>query len=174
MEITGKTKLFEILGQYPQLEDQIIQAAPAFTNLKNPILRKTVGRMATVEKVAQIGGLDVLTFVNLLRRTVDQSEIIPTFEPEPMIPQIKHDSDDPEWIQGKPQFTLDGTSMLAKGEVPLNRVNELLLELEPGGYILLITNFEPKPMIEAVIKQNRKFYHKHDPQDPTQHLTFFQ
>ncbi len=74
MEITAKTKLMDLLNEYPQLEEKIIQAAPAFKNLKNPILRRTVGQLATVEKVAQIGNLDVFTFVNLLRRETGQAE----------------------------------------------------------------------------------------------------
>lgn len=174
MDITGKTKLFEILEKYPQLEDQIIQAAPAFKNLKNPVLRKTVGRLATVEKVAQIGELDVFSFVNLLRRQVGQEEIVPSGEVEVVHPDPKHTSGDPDWILGEPEFAVDGTAMLAKGEVPLNEVNERLQQLSPGGFVLLTTNFEPKPMIEAVEKQNRKVYHKVDANDPSLHLTYFQ
>lgn len=174
MEITGKTKLFEVLEKYPQLEDQIIQTAPAFKNLKNPVLRKTVGRLATVEKVAHIGELDVLSFVNLLRRIVGETEIVPTVEAEQILPLPIHESGDPDWIQGEPQFIVDGTALLAKGDVPLHVINEHLTLLSPGRFILLKTNFEPQPMIEAVKKQNREYYHKRDPNDPTQHLTYFQ
>jgi len=174
MEITGKTKLMTVLETYPELENQIILAAPAFKNLKNPVLRKTVGRLATIEKVAQIGELDTLTFVNLLRRLVGQAEVIPQVEPELSIPQIQIESGDPEWIQGEPEFIVDGTALLAKGEVPLHVINERLQQLSPTGYILLLTNFEPQPMIEAVKKQNRKYFNKRDSKDPTQHLTYFQ
>jgi hypothetical protein len=174
MEITGKTRLFELLEKYPQLEDQIIQAAPAFKNLKNPVLRKTVGRLASIEKVAQIGELDTFSFVNLLRKLVGQAEITPGIQPESTIPEVKHDTGDPDWIQGDPKFIVDGTALLAKGDVPLHVINEHLEKLSPGGYILLLTNFEPQPMIDAVKKQNRKYFHKCDPNDPTQHLTYFQ
>lgn len=174
MEITGKTRLFELLEKYPQLEDQIIQAAPAFKNLKNPVLRKTVGRLASIEKVAQIGELDTFNFVNLLRKLVGQQEITPSIQTEPTIPEIKHDTGDPDWIRGDPEFIVDGTALLAKGDVPLHVINEHLEKLSAGGYILLLTNFEPQPMIDAVKKQNRKFYHKRDPKDPSQHLTYFQ
>lgn len=173
MEITGKTKLFELLKEYPQLEEQIIQAAPDFENLKNPVLRRTVGRLATIEKVAQIGELDVFTFVNLLRRGVGQEEITPSVEPESIAPIMQKEVGDPDWIQGEPEFIVDGTALLAKGEVPLHVINEHLQQLSADGYILLLTNFEPQPMIDAVKKQNRKFFHKHDPKDPTHHLTYF-
>jgi len=59
MEITSQSKLYDVLAAYPELEAQIVKIAPPFKNLKNPVLRRTVGRIATLEKVAQIGGMDV-------------------------------------------------------------------------------------------------------------------
>lgn len=176
MEITGKTKLFEVLATYPQLEDQIIQAAPAFKNLKNPILRRTVGRLATVEKVAEIGELDVFTFINLLRRNVGQTELVPTVQVElsPALLGKKAAEEMPDWIQGEPEFTVNGSELLANGAVPLHAINECLQKLSPGRYVLLLTDFEPKPMIEAVQRQKRKVYHIQDPNDPAQHKTYFQ
>lgn len=173
MEITAKTKLNDLLNTYPQLEEQIIQAAPAFKNLKNPILRRTVGKMATIEKVVQIGGLDLTTFINLLRRQVGQPELVP---PDLQIPAVEDRpiTAEPDWIKGEAQFVVDGKEILATGGVPLNRINELLPQLEPGRFLLLVTDFEPVPMIDAVKLQKRKFFHKVDPLDATRHLTYFQ
>ena len=173
MDITAKTKLSDLLTTFPQLEEQIIQAAPAFKNLRNPILRSTVGKMATIEKVVQIGGLDLTTFLNLLRRQVGQAELMP---PELEIPaiDIKPVMIEPDWIQGDPQFIVNGKEILTAGGVPLNRINELLPQLEPGRYLLLETDFEPAPMIDAVKLQKRKYFHKVDPQDAQRHLTYFQ
>ena len=66
MEITSQSKLFDVLEAYPSLESQIVNIAPPFKNLKNPVLRRTVGKLATLEKVAQIGGMDVNRLVNTL------------------------------------------------------------------------------------------------------------
>lgn len=173
MEITAKSKLHDVLNAYPQLEAQIIQAAPVFQNLKNPILRRTVGKMATIEKVVQIGGLDLTTFINLLRRQVGQAELVapdlevPATLERPVIME-------PDWINGEAQFVVNGKEILAAGGVPLNRINELLPQLEPGCHLLLVTDFEPTPMIDAIKLQKRKFFHKVDPQDATRHLTYFQ
>jgi hypothetical protein len=52
MEITSHTKLLELLNEYPALEEQIINIAPPFKNLKNPVLRRTVGQLATLAQVA--------------------------------------------------------------------------------------------------------------------------
>lgn len=171
MEINAKTKLSDLLGAYPQLEDKIIMAAPAFRNLRNPVLRKTVGKVATVENVVQIGGLDLTTFINLLRREVGQPELT---RDETPVSESVHSSDNqlPEWVRGEPQFTVDGISLIAAGEVPVNKVNALLPQLEAGRYLLLITDFEPTPMLEALGKQNRKTCHTLNPDNPGQHLTY--
>ena len=67
MDITPKTKLLDLLNEFPEIENKIMSLAPPFKNLKNPILRKTVGKLATLEKVATIGGLDVGDFMNEIR-----------------------------------------------------------------------------------------------------------
>ncbi len=173
MEITLQSKLFDVLEAYPELEAQIIKIAPPFQNLKNPVLRRTVGKIATLEKVAQIGGMDASKLVNTLRRAVGQAELSEEAAANVTV-EIPRVADDPAWIAGEPQFTLNGTEMLQRGEVPLGRVNELLGKLEAGRYILLVTNFEPSPIIEAMQKQNRRIFHKTHPDDAQQHLTFIQ
>lgn len=171
MEITSYSKLFDILEAYPGLEAQIVNIAPPFRNLKNPILRRTVGKLATLEKVAQVGGMDVDRLVNTLRRAVGQAELgaKPATSLRVEVPQS---ADNPEWITGEPQFTVDGIDLLRRGEVPLGRVNELLDQLAAGGYILLVTDFEPAPILEAMQRQGRRVYHTRHPNDPVQHLTF--
>lgn len=173
MEITLQSKLFDVLEAYPELEGQIVNIAPPFQNLKNPVLRRTVGKIATLEKVAQIGGMDAGKLVNTLRRAVGQAELGPEAS-VPLVVEIPRLADDPEWIAGEPQFTVNGMELLQRGEVPLGRVNELLGKLEAGRYILLVTNFEPTPILEAMQKQGRKMFHKVQPSDPAQHLTFVQ
>ena len=39
--VTPKTKIFDLLEAYPELEDLLISMAPEFVKLKNPLLRKT-------------------------------------------------------------------------------------------------------------------------------------
>jgi hypothetical protein len=173
MEITSQSKLFDVLKAYPLLQSQIVNIAPPFQNLKNPVLRRTVGKIATLETVAQVGGMDPVKLVNTLRRAVGQDELGGEAA-TPLTVAIPRLADDPEWIAQDPQFTVNGTEMLQRGEVPLGRVNELLGRLEAGRFILLVTNFEPIPILEAMQKQSRKVFHKSHPDDPSQWLTFIQ
>lgn len=172
MEISPKTTLFDLLDTYPFLEDKIIGVAPPFKNLKNPVLRRTVGRLATIEKVAEIGGINVTRFVNTLRQAVGQTEIQPEGERSVDL-HIPRTETDPEWIANEPEYTLNGTAILESGEIPLLKVNDLLAKLSPSGYLLLVTNFEPTPILEAMQKQNRRLFYKRAPEN-NQHLTFIQ
>lgn len=173
MEIAPSTRLFDLLEAYPFLEEKIIGVAPPFRNLHNPVLRRTVGKLATIERVAEIGGIDVVQFVNVLRRAAGHAEL-----PSPEAPRrprsIPRSAADPEWIAGEAEFTLDGDALLARGEVPLLVANELLAGRSSGGFLLLITTFEPTPILEALQKQGRRVFHKLDPEDARRHLTFFQ
>lgn len=160
-----------MLEAYPDLEQQIINIAPPFKNLKNPILRRTVGKLATIEKVAQVGGMDTGKLVNTLRRSAGQDEL--SAEPSaPLVVSISAEADDPKWIGVEPEHIVNGSELLRRGEVPLGRVNELLGQLSPGGVILLVTDFEPSPILDALQKQGRHVYHKVHPGQPGQHLTF--
>jgi hypothetical protein len=170
MEITSRSKLLDVLNAYPALEETIIGLAPPFKNLKNPVLRRTVGQLATIERVAQVGNLDVTELVNTLRREAGQPEINTGVKVEIAVPE--RSPGDPDWIAGEPEFIVNGTEMLSQGEIPVQRVNELLGQLTPAGYILLVTDFEPSPIMDAMHKQDRRTYHKLHPEDPGQHLTY--
>jgi len=52
VEILPQTRLVELLQVHPELEEAIQRMAPPFRNLRNPVLRRTVGRVATLAKVA--------------------------------------------------------------------------------------------------------------------------
>jgi DUF438 domain-containing protein len=58
MEIEADTKIDSLLKQYPFLEDFLVTLSPKFKNLKNPLMRKTIGKVATLDKVAAMGGID--------------------------------------------------------------------------------------------------------------------
>ena len=59
MDLSPKTKVNDLLNQYPFLKDFLIKLNPEFRMLDNPFMRKTVGRLASLGKVAMIGGMGV-------------------------------------------------------------------------------------------------------------------
>jgi DUF438 domain-containing protein len=53
MTITPKTTVYTLLKEYPFLLDFLAGYHPEFKKLTNPVLRRTVGRMATLDAVAE-------------------------------------------------------------------------------------------------------------------------
>ncbi|MEO0181251.1 MAG: DUF438 domain-containing protein [candidate division WOR-3 bacterium] len=56
-EIGPDTKLFELLREYPFLVEFLANYNPEYQKLRNPVLRNTLGRFATLQRVAEMGGV---------------------------------------------------------------------------------------------------------------------
>lgn len=48
IQITPQTKVGELLDAFPELEETLFSLSPKFKHLKNPMLRKTVAKVATL------------------------------------------------------------------------------------------------------------------------------
>jgi DUF438 domain-containing protein len=70
MRIGPRTKLDELLRTYPFLLEFLAGLTPRFAKLRSPVMRKTVGRVATLQQVAGFGDLPL---PDLLRKI--QAEI---------------------------------------------------------------------------------------------------
>ncbi len=148
LQITPDTKVGALLDFYPQLEQTLIDMAPAFKKLKNPILRKTIGKVATLRQVAQIGEISLAEVINTLRQVVGQ-ENHPEIEDEENAATSA-----PNWFnRSNVTKTLDARPILEAGEHPLDAVFRELKTLGPGQIFELITPFIPAPMIERANKQ---------------------
>src|SRR5260370_3061337 len=65
--INPETTVGALLSAYPALESVLIDIAPAFAKLRNPVVRRTVAKIATLEQVATIGGVDLQGMILKLR-----------------------------------------------------------------------------------------------------------
>jgi uncharacterized protein len=59
IQIGPSTRLEELIRDYPFLIDFLVTKSPLYRNLKNPLMRKTVGRVASLAQVAAIGKKDL-------------------------------------------------------------------------------------------------------------------
>ena len=70
MGLSGKIKIDELLRQYPFLIDSFINRSSKFKNLKNPIMRKTIGKVATLKQVAAIGKIELEELMREIAREI--------------------------------------------------------------------------------------------------------
>jgi len=75
LPIMPTTKVAALLDHFPQLEDVLIGMAPPFRKLKNPVLRKSVAKVASLRQAAAVGRVPVVELVNKLRAAVGQEPL---------------------------------------------------------------------------------------------------
>jgi hypothetical protein len=140
--ITPKTKVLQLIETYPQLEDVLIRFVPAFSKLKNPLLRRTVAKIATLQQAASIGNVKTGDLINLLRKEVGQ-ELITSGE------DTTYNTKKPSWFEETLiEKEFDIRDMLAAGEQPVNQVMSDLNQLNKGKIYKLTSPFLPAPLID--------------------------
>jgi len=147
------------LDAYPQLEEVLVQQSPHFKALKNPILRRTVAKVATLEKASQMSGIPVRRLVAALREAVglpgepSAADLGPDVEPAVV------DGVAPDWFdETKVALRIDADELLATDQVPLPRVQRAVRELTPGTLLCVKSAFRPAPLLEALHKAGHRTY----------------
>lgn len=140
--ITPKTKVLQLLEAYPQLESVLVGIVPAFKKLQNPVLRKTVARVASLQQAAAVGGVKVEELINRLRREVGQDRFTEGAG-------TAYNTVRPGWFaDAHVARELDARSMLAAGEQPVNQVMADLSTMAAGEIYKLSAPFLPAPLID--------------------------
>ena len=84
LTLTPKTTVHTLLKQYPFLLDFLADYHPEFKKLTNPVLRRTVGRMATLDTVAEQGNVPLNRLIDDLATEVEkQTGARPPVAPPP-------------------------------------------------------------------------------------------
>ncbi|MCK5817306.1 MAG: DUF1858 domain-containing protein [Candidatus Marinimicrobia bacterium] len=152
MIITPKSKLMQVLDAFPELEEILISSIPVFKELNNPILRKTIAKIATMQQVATIGHIKVEDLINMLRKLVGQDCIESS---EDFL--IKKEA--PEWFnENEIAKSFDARDMLERGEHPVNQVISDLGKVGAGKIYEALFSFLPAPLIEKGTSLNFDHY----------------
>ena len=151
--ITPQTRVGEFLDNYPELEELLISSSPTFEKLRNPVLRRTIGRVATFQQIAVVGNIQLETIINSLRNTAGQNQTNETMSTNNNL----HEK--PEWFDTSSiSETLDARELLQAGQHPLAEVIKKTSGLQADQVFELITPFAPMPLIEKVIANGLSAY----------------
>jgi hypothetical protein len=152
--ITEDTKIAELLNSYDGMKDILISINPKFKKLNNPILRRTLAKVASVKQAAMIGGMDSIDLVNKLRVAVGQEPLVAKSN---SIKEPKsNDIPEPNWTKDA-TLTLDANELLDAEKNPLAEVNKALKE---HSVVALKSDFLPEPLIEEFKKSGKKVFVK--------------
>jgi len=142
--ITPESRVGELLETYPQLEEVLISISPTYKALRNPVLRRTVARVATLRQVARVGNVPLAALVNRLRAEVGQGEAEMTAEAEAAAAEA------PGWAaETAAARRYDARADIESGGHPMPTVMAELAKLAPGEVFMLLTPFEPAPLIDV-------------------------
>ena len=136
--ILPATRVAALLDRYPQLESVLIELAPPFRKLRNPLLRRGVAKVASLKHAAAVGGLAVEDLVNALRAFVGQE----TF--------ICGKANEPEWFSASRVLTSIDERTVDEGKMPIAVVLREASRLRAGEIVELVTAFLPAPGIDII------------------------
>jgi hypothetical protein len=143
--ITSDMRVAVLLREYPETEDLLIGLAPAFERLRNPMLRRSVARVATLAQAAAVGRMSSATLVNTLRAAVGQEPV-----ESGLSGGATYFEAQPEW------FDLNAVTVVLRDEeldpevMPINPLLRAAKDLDDGEIAELVTSHLPAPGIDIL------------------------
>jgi len=145
LEITPAVTVHALLKAYPKLEDVLIGIAPPFKKLKNPILRRSVARVATIKHISSVGGVPLNELINKLRRSVGQPESMDSYSDQ------EYFGEQPDWFSPeKITLSVDEEKLEDKDRMTLVTILKGAKSVKKGEIIELVTTFLPAPGIDVL------------------------
>ncbi len=150
-EITKETRIAALLRDYPETEELLIGMSPAFEKLRNPVLRRSVARVATLGHAAVVGGLAVGDLVNELRVAVGQVPIEDIGE----VDGTDYFGTCPDWFDPNAVVVVLREGDLDPNVMPINPLLRAVRDLGRGQIAELVTRHLPAP---GIVTLRRKGY----------------
>ncbi len=155
MEINLQTKVSALLEAYPALEETLLELSPAFARLRNPVLRRTVAKVASLQQAAQIAGISPAEMVQTLRKAagLTESSISDDDTEEDMeVP--------PTWFnEEKITIRFDASSFIDSGQNPMQEIIKLSGNLKENEIMELTAPFKPVPIIDLLKSKSFKAWY---------------
>lgn len=150
IDITPDTKVSELLKYYPELEESLLRYSSAFAALKNPVLRRTVAKVTSLQQAAKVGGVSIVEMVDALRKEAGLSPLGESFCPDSDNIHIPVSQTPPETPV---TFTLDVRPIIEAGDHPKDAVLLAAEKLKTGKCMEFISSFPPTPLIDLLQKK---------------------
>ncbi|RRS30540.1 MAG: hypothetical protein P794_06180 [Epsilonproteobacteria bacterium (ex Lamellibrachia satsuma)] len=152
-EITLETKIADLLNDYEGMKDILIKINPKFKKLNNPVLRRTLAKIAGVKQAAIVGGMDPVDLLNQLREAVGQVPV------DIMTPKGEVEAEEaPEWILKEAKQTLNANEILDQERNPLAELHKALKAIDEGEVITIEADFQPEPLMDEMLKAGHEVF----------------
>ncbi|HET6513875.1 MAG TPA: DUF438 domain-containing protein [Thermodesulfovibrionales bacterium] len=152
MELSGKTKIDDLLKDYPFLMDFFVNRSPKFKMLQSTVMRKTVGKVAPLSHVAAIGGIEL----NELLAEIAAEIKAKTGERVTVAREVGEEVGAVSGAEARQEILKDIIKDLHKGvdmEVLKRRFHELIKDIDPSEIARMEQNLMAEGMPETEIKR---------------------
>ncbi|MHC4994052.1 MAG: DUF1858 domain-containing protein [Planctomycetota bacterium] len=144
-EITPQLTVHALLEAYPQLEDVLIGMAPPFKKLKNPLLRRSVAKVATLKHASAAGGVPLDELIGKLRETVGLAPLDVALDDE------NYFTEQPDWFDvSRVAASIEEAKLENPDQMTLVPLVRAAKPLEAGQIVELVTTFIPAPGIDLM------------------------
>lgn len=151
MVIHADDRIAAVLGSDPALLDVLIAASPTFERLRNPLMRKTMGRLVTVAQAARLAGIDTDALLRRLNGEAGDGAL-----PRAAEPSLEGTSALPAGLAALPAervTEVDVREDLRAGREPFARIMAAVAALPPGNVLRLRAIFEPVPLYAVLARR---------------------
>ncbi len=162
MKITPQTKIVEMIKAHPELVTVLASYNSHFELLRNPIMRKTFARFATVSHAAKVAGVNLADLIKLMNNAIgetvsdadmvdrEDSKISPDIPIYPVKDIIE---------QRHIKITnLDVREVMKNHGEPFPVIMQAVAKVKQGEALVLETIFEPAPLYDVL--QKKGFEHQ--------------
>lgn len=151
LNITPETRVGTLLQQYPQLEQLLLEMSPSFVALKNPILRKTVAKVTSLQQAAKVGNVNPITMVNALRAAIGDEPLQSCYSNELEVPFSSSTRGESKAVLNSQIVkTIDVRPLLAEGNHPKELILNEAESLNKDQGLKFIAPFPPTPLIDIL------------------------
>ena len=162
MVVQASDRVAALIDRDERLLEALVEASPEFERLRNPLTRRVMGRLVTVEQAARIARIDPEQLVTRLNQVL---EPLPGTTRQPL-PEVEGGLHAPapggESAAMPPALSalpaeritdLDVRDALRRGEEPFSQIMAAKAALPPDGVLRLRAIFEPAPLYAVLGKQ---------------------
>jgi uncharacterized protein (DUF2249 family) len=147
--IRASWKVSQVLQRHPDLLEVFVATDPAFSKLRNPVLRRVQSRLVTVEQAARIAGIDPSALVRTLNEHAGLEPATDSSDAD----QIEAAPNDaaPPWVESAQiAIELDVRPHQRRGEEPFGPIMEVIRQVPVGQVLVLWNTFDPIPLYDVL------------------------
>jgi uncharacterized protein DUF1858/uncharacterized protein DUF2249 len=150
--VTPDTTIARALAADPDLLERLIAFNAAFKKLRNPILRRTMARLATFADAARVAGVPLEALLDVANGAAGAPKAasldVGAAEPAPAALPT------PDWVRAldpAAATALDVRPLLGSGEDPFAKIMAVVAKIAPGGTLILDAPFDPAPLRRVLV-----------------------